>query len=128
MLDVRVKCRSKLAALFVGALVATVIAVIPGSPAGARAAFRHPGVLVSRTQLDRVRRNLGREPYKSAYEALRRDPLASLQRKPHPVANVICTPEGVDVVDVGCTSERRDSLAAYADALIWYLSRDKKYL
>jgi hypothetical protein len=120
--------RPKLAVLLAGVLITGVLAVIPGSPAGARTSFRHPGVLVSRTRLDKVRKNIRQEPYKSAYAALLRDPLASPKRKPHPVANVVCAPDGVDIADTGCASERLDSLAAYADALIWYIGRNKEYL
>ncbi|ROO87004.1 alginate lyase [Actinocorallia herbida] len=94
----------------------------------AAAEFLHPGVGVNRQRLDKVRKNLKKEPFKSAYAKLRKDPLTKPGRIPHPFERILCLPNGEVTGDAGCKNERNDSLAAYGDALIWYLSRNKSYL
>ncbi|NUR83927.1 MAG: hypothetical protein HOY71_07555, partial [Nonomuraea sp.] len=107
------------------ALAALVIAAI-AVPLPARAAvFKHPGVLVSRAQLDHVRANLANEPWKSAWGRLQRDALASLSYTPKPRSVVECGP--VSNPDYGCTDERNDAMAAYTHALQWYLTKDARY-
>ncbi|TMR24974.1 hypothetical protein ETD86_02325 [Nonomuraea turkmeniaca] len=93
----------------------------------APAAFTHPGVLVSRAQLDFVRSkvNAGAQPWKAAYDQMVASSLASLSRTPKPRAVVECGPYSNP--NLGCTDERQDALAAYTDALIWYISRDTRY-
>jgi hypothetical protein len=89
------------------------------------AAFKHPGVLVSRAQLDFVRANLGNEPWKSAWEALQRSSDASLSYTAKPRAVVECGMWGNP--DHGCSDERQDANAAYTHALQWYLTKDPRY-
>jgi hypothetical protein len=103
-------------------LVAAALAV----PQPAQAAvFKHPGVLVSRAQLDFVRANLGNEPWKSAWNALRSHSLASLSYTAKPRAEVNCGPSSNP--DIGCSDERKDAMAAYTHALQWYLTKDSRY-
>src|SRR4051812_7759337 len=61
-----------------------------GSAEAAAPAFQHPGVLVSKTRLDVIRKNLTKQPWKSAYAAVKASKLAGLTRKPAPRANVEC--------------------------------------
>ncbi|MDP4500404.1 alginate lyase family protein [Nonomuraea turcica] len=89
------------------------------------AAFKHPGVLVSRAQLDFVKANLGKEPWKSAWEALQRSSYASLSYTAKPRAVVECGMYGNP--DHGCSDEREDANAAYTHALRWYLTKDSRY-
>jgi hypothetical protein len=89
------------------------------------AAFEHPGVLVSRAQLDFVSANLGNEPWKSAWEALQRSSYASLSYTAMPRAVVECGEFGDP--DHGCSDEREDANAAYTHALRWYLTKDSRY-
>ncbi|MEU7484558.1 alginate lyase family protein [Streptomyces sp. NPDC042319] len=95
--------------------------------AAAPAAFTHPGVLVSSGQLDFVREkvNAGAQPWKSAYDQMKASKYASLDRTPKPRAIVECG--SYSDPNYGCTDEREDALAAYTDALIWYISRDERY-
>ncbi|MET9251057.1 FG-GAP-like repeat-containing protein [Nonomuraea sp. NPDC003709] len=103
-------------------LVAAALSV----PQPAQAAvFKHPGVLVSRAQLDFVRANLGNEPWKSAWTALQRSSQAALSYTAKPRAVVECGP--VSNPDHGCSDERNDSMAAYTHALQWYLTKDSRY-
>jgi hypothetical protein len=89
--------------------------------------FTHPGVLVSREQLDRARSQVlaGKEPWKSAYEQMRASPLADLNRVPKPREIVECG--SYSKPNLGCSDERRDANAAYTQALLWYITRDRRH-
>jgi hypothetical protein len=105
------------------------IAIVPntsGKPAPA-AGFVHPGVLVNRAQLDEIKQRVttGKEPQKSAFEALKADPHASLAYTAHPREIVECGPRSDP--DIGCKDEQNDSDAAYAQALLWYISGNPAY-
>lgn len=52
-------------------------------------------------------------------------PYAGLNRTPRPRAVVECG--SYSTPDHGCTGERQDALAAYTDALAWYVTRDERY-
>src|SRR3954466_12488412 len=93
------------------------------SPAG----FYHPGILVNRAQLDFIKAKVaaGAEPWKSAYEAAKKSEYGALAYKPTPIATVECGPYSKP--DHGCKDEQRDSIAAYTQALLWYISGDKAH-
>ncbi|MHB9847624.1 alginate lyase family protein [Streptomyces krungchingensis] len=95
--------------------------------ATAGSAFEHPGVLVSKAQLDFVRGKVraGAEPWKSAYQAMLRSKYASLSWTPRPRATVECGPGSNP--NHGCSDERDDALAAYTHALIWNLTGDSRH-
>lgn len=95
----------------------------PASPAG----FIHPGVLVNRAQLDEIKRRVaaGIEPQKSAFAALKSSPLGALDYTPHPRETVECGSNSRP--DFGCKAEQADSEAAYAQALLWYITGNKVY-
>ena len=99
--------------------------VTPTTPSAG--GFVHPGVLVSRSQLDFVKAKVaaGAEPWKSAYNQMIGNGFASLSRTPKPRATVECG--SYSNPDNGCTDERQDALAAYTDALAWYLSGNSAY-
>jgi hypothetical protein len=104
------------------------VAVVNLGPAPqAPTKFTHPGVLVSRAQLDLVRAKVqaGAQPWKSAFDQLRTSQYASLSRTPKPRATVECG--SYSNPNNGCTEERTDALAAYADALMWNITRDDRY-
>ncbi|WP_327093032.1 FG-GAP-like repeat-containing protein [Nonomuraea sp. NBC_01738] len=113
----------RLARPLAAALLAAAVIAIP-HPAQA-AVFKHPGVLVSRAQLDFVRANLGSEPWKSAWNSMRASTFASLSYTATPRAVVNCGP--VSNPDHGCTDEREDAMAAYTHALQWYLTKDARH-
>lgn len=128
--------RTSLAAVGLSAGLAAGLAVTgcaaggrPALPAAAArpAAFKHPGVLVSGGQLDLMRQQVkaGVQPRKSAYAAMRTSSYAALSWQPKPRANVECGSSSNP--NHGCSDERNDALAAYTDALIWYVSRDQRY-
>ncbi|WP_143342970.1 alginate lyase family protein, partial [Crossiella equi] len=131
------RCRKIVAALT--AFTASVLVVgAPPSLAGPTGAvapaaalapptFQHPGVHVSRAQLDFVRGKVqaGAQPWKAAYDQMNNHGLASLSRNPKPRAIVECGP--VSNPNNGCTDERQDAIAAYTNALNWYITRDQRY-
>jgi hypothetical protein len=95
----------------------------PAKPAG----FVHPGVLVSRTQLDEIKRRVaaGIEPQKSAFDAMKAHKLGALEYTPHPRETVECGSNSRP--DFGCKDEQADSEAAYTQALLWYITGNTAY-
>jgi hypothetical protein len=92
-----------------------------------KAGFQHPGVLVSRAQLDVVKAKVaaGAQPWKGAYDAMVASSFASLSYTAHPRAIVECGPSSNP--NFGCSDERDDAIAAYTHALRWYLTGDNRY-
>ncbi|MFD9539972.1 alginate lyase family protein [Streptomyces sp. NPDC060022] len=125
-----------LAALITTAFTAPAMAGRP-TPAGAvpdraataaaPAAFTHPGVLVSRSQLDFVRAKVqaGAQPWKGAYDQMLASKYASLTRTAKPRAVVECG--SYSNPNYGCTDEREDAIAAYTLSLAWYIGQDSRY-
>ncbi|WP_433441018.1 alginate lyase family protein [Nonomuraea sp. CA-141351] len=127
---VRLCRRGSLLSLAIALAIALITGGVSAPAASARrapAAFTHPGVLVSRGQLDFVRSkvNAGAQPWKGAYDQMIASSLASLSRTPKPRAVVECG--SYSNPNYGCTDERQDALAAYTDALAWYITRDSRY-
>ncbi|GAA0681903.1 alginate lyase family protein [Kitasatospora atroaurantiaca] len=111
------------------ALLTSGLTAVPTAQAALTAptAFTHPGVLVSRAQLDLVRAKVqaGAQPWKAAYDQMHASKYASLSRTPKPRAVVECG--SYSNPNYGCTDEREDALAAYTLALEWYVTRDSRY-
>ncbi|MGW4910280.1 alginate lyase family protein [Streptomyces sp. NPDC004270] len=112
-------------------LLAAVVALVVGAlswPAqAAPATFVHPGVTVSRAQLDFARTEVlaGAQPWKAAYDQMMASKYADLNRTPAPRATVECG--SYSNPNYGCTDEREDAIAAYTDALAWYITKDARY-
>ncbi|MGW5271461.1 alginate lyase family protein [Streptomyces sp. NPDC004044] len=100
---------------------------VKAATAAAPASFTHPGVLVSRPQLDFVRAKVqaGAQPWKSAYDQMLASKYASLTRTAKPRAVVECG--SYSNPNYGCTDEREDAIAAYTLALAWYITQDSRY-
>ncbi|WP_329207208.1 alginate lyase family protein [Streptomyces sp. NBC_00683] len=115
------------------ALITTVFTAPAGAApdraatAAAPAAFTHPGVLVSRPQLDFVRAKVqaGAQPWKGAYDQMLASKYASLTRTAKPRAVVECG--SYSNPNYGCTDEREDAIAAYTLSLAWYIGQDSRY-
>jgi hypothetical protein len=84
--------------------------------------FRHPGVINTRESLDFIKARVaaGAQPQTAAYNELLAHPLASLSRNPSPRSVVECG--AYSNPNNGCTEERDDAAAAYANALLWYIT------
>ncbi|WP_333756369.1 alginate lyase family protein, partial [Streptomyces sp. IBSBF 3352] len=93
----------------------------------APAAFAHPGVTVSQAQLDfaRSKVNSGAQPWKGAFDRMTASKYADLNRAPKPRAVVECG--SYSNPNNGCTDEREDAIAAYTQALAWYVTRDERH-
>ncbi|WP_318199769.1 alginate lyase family protein [Streptomyces sp. SCL15-4] len=121
--------RCALALTATAALLAGGLLSWPGAQRAeaAPAAFAHPGVTVSRAQLDFARDKVlaGVQPWKGAYDQMMASKYASLSRTPKPRAVVECG--SYSNPNYGCTDEREDAIAAYTDALAWYITRDERY-
>jgi hypothetical protein len=124
--------------LVLAAACAALVAVALSSPAVAApkaevmapqapAVFTHPGVGVSRAQLDFVRAKVqaGAQPWTNAFNQAKNSKYGSLTRAPKPRAVVECG--SYSNPNYGCTDEREDAIAAYTDALLWYITRDDRY-
>ncbi|MGW0752767.1 alginate lyase family protein [Streptomyces sp. NPDC002587] len=118
-----------LTALALGLAAAVVpVPTLAAAPApAAPAQFAHPGVLNSRPQLDFVRAKVqaGAQPWKSAFDSMLASKYGSLSRTPKPRAVVECG--SYSNPDIGCSDEREDAIAAYTQALAWYITRDTRY-
>ncbi|GAA3798676.1 alginate lyase family protein [Streptomyces chiangmaiensis] len=123
--------RRSQALLFV-TLVAALVAGLLLRPQAHRAeaaptTFTHPGVTVSRAQLDFARSKVdaGAQPWKGAFDQMMASKYADLNRTPKPRATVECG--SYSNPNYGCTDEREDAIAAYTDALAWCITRDDRY-
>ncbi|WP_049577300.1 alginate lyase family protein [Streptomyces sp. SBT349] len=122
----------------VGALLASILplqaataepprAPAPAEALAAPATFTHPGVMVSRPQLDfvRARVNAGEQPWTNAFNQMMSSNYANLSRPARPRAVVECG--SYSNPNHGCTDEREDAIAAYTNALAWYITQDARY-
>lgn len=91
-------------------------------------AFVHPGLHVSRAQLDFVKAKIAArlEPWYGQFSKAAGNSLASTSWTPKPVATMRCGNSG-DTTNIGCTDSRADALHAYTLALLWYHTRDQRY-
>jgi hypothetical protein len=107
-------------------LVTSQVGPVPTASA-APAVFAHPGVLVSQAQLNFVRTqvNAGAQPWQAAFDSMIASSYASLTRTPTPFAVVECG--SMSNPNIGCTNERQDAIAAYTDALAWFITRNAAY-
>lgn len=89
--------------------------------------FTHPGVLVSKKQLDRVRAHVAarQEPWFKAYEQMRASKYAANDYTAKPYAVVACPPDLRP--GQGCVEEREDALAAYTHALLYNITGDRAH-
>ncbi|MFI7409747.1 alginate lyase family protein [Streptomyces sp. NPDC049627] len=113
-------------ALFAAA-AALVAGVLAWPADAAPPTFVHPGVTVSKGQLDFTRSqvNAGAQPWKGAFDRMMASKYADLNRTPKPRAVVECG--SYSNPNHGCTDEREDAIAAYTQALAWYITRDERH-
>ena len=97
----------------------------PDAPTGA---FIHPGLHVSRGQLDAVKAKItaGAQPWTALLARAQASSYGNVDWVPHPVEIMRCG-NGGDTTNIGCTDSRRDALAAWTLALIWFHTGDRAY-
>ncbi|MFD4632314.1 alginate lyase family protein [Streptomyces sp. NPDC058284] len=90
-------------------------------------AFNHPGVLVGKEQLDRVRAHVGarEQPWLAAFEQMRSSRFAAADYTAKPYDVVVCPPDTRP--GQGCVEEREDALAAYTQALLWSVTGERAH-
>ncbi|MFI9167874.1 alginate lyase family protein [Streptomyces lincolnensis] len=108
-------------------VTAVALGVLARPADAAPAAFAHPGVTVSKSQLDfaRTKVNAGAQPWKGAFDRMMASKYADPNRTPRPRAVVECG--SYSNPNHGCTDEREDAIAAYTQALAWYITRDERH-
>jgi hypothetical protein len=114
---------STLVCLFTFPVASLATNVVPRAPDK----FVHPGVLVSRPQLDLAKSKVlaNQEPWASAYTLMLSHDYARLTRSIKPVADVDCG--SYYAPDTGCTAQMADALSAYTTALAWYFTGNPQY-
>lgn len=97
------------------------------APDAATGGFVHPGILVTKTQLDFVKAKIaaGEAPWAGAFAAAKSGKYGSLGYKATPRAVVECG--SYSMPDNGCTDEKNDVNAAYTQALLFYFTGDEAY-
>lgn len=121
--------------LFVHAFIAAVdeqFILLPLTPQLAPAKWEHPGYVVNKPQLDFVKAKVASktQPWTDAYNQMLKDSdkygkYVSGTRTSKAAPTVSCGP--TTNPDIHCTDERGDALAAWANALAWYVSGDEAY-
>ncbi|WP_055701045.1 MULTISPECIES: alginate lyase family protein [Streptomyces] len=135
---VRGAARSGVGLLVVGLLLSLVAACGGGGGGGEESgrtaaarpldlAFKHPGVLVSKEQLDAVRAHVRarEQPWLTAFEQMRDSKYAAADYRATPYAVVECPPDTRP--GRGCVEEREDALAAYTQALLWNITGERAH-
>jgi hypothetical protein len=92
--------------------------------------FVHPGVLVSKAQLDFVKKAVAekRDPMFISYQQAVASQWGRLDYKmagPPAKGTIVCGP--YDKPNVGCSKAHDDAMAAYVQSLLWYISGDQLY-
>jgi len=109
--------KSLMASLRTLAIVACPLVVTTAAQA-----FTHPSVPLTVGDLDTLKANLNKEPWKSGYAALAADGRSSLgYGGPNATANVSRSP------DVNLGAWRNDMIAVYNLARMWYFTGDPQY-
>ncbi|MFD7815314.1 alginate lyase family protein [Streptomyces sp. NPDC059785] len=119
-----------LAPLLVGLMVSCGATTHGRSVVRARskgAAFVHPGVLVSKAQLDAARTHVdeGKQPWLNAFLDMRDSKYGSYAYRAQPYETVECPPDAA--AGHGCVEEREDAIAAYTQALLWSVTGERKH-
>ena len=96
-------------------------------PTAAPIKWVHPGVFVEGPQLDFIASKVqaNEEPWSEAFSSMLADPLAAPSRSASPYATVVCGPTSTP--NVGYYFEREDSMAAYMNALAWWITKSTSY-
>jgi hypothetical protein len=111
-------------------LIILVLGASPTAFAQAPQTFQHPGVLVSKAQLDYIKTMVAahNEPFYSAYLKAQNSNIGSLtyQIQGPPSTGIIeCGPTSNP--NIGCSAADNDSSAAYLQALLWYITGNHTY-
>jgi len=110
----------------VGVIVGFIILTVGASAQE----FRHPGVFVSGAQLEFVRAQVKakKEPMYSTFQKAMASKLGTVDYQVQgPPADGTVECGSYDKPNVGCSAQDQDSMAAYVQALEWYITGDHRY-
>ena len=95
--------------------------------ADAQPKFVHPGIFHNKAELDFLKAKLaaGEEPWKSAFEALRKDAVSQLSWTPKPIPDV--KRGAYNRPDIGGSDMERSASAAYSHAIQWTLTGRREH-
>ena len=115
---------------FFGVFLALVVTVFGLWTPAESQTFQHPGVLVSRAQLDYVKIMVAThtEPFYSAFLKAQNSNIGSLTYQPFgPPSDgfIKCGPTSNP--NIGCSNADNDSSAAYLQSLLWYITGNQQY-
>ncbi|MET9244156.1 twin-arginine translocation signal domain-containing protein [Nonomuraea sp. NPDC003709] len=115
--------RSVLKAAATAGAAAVLPAALPIGPAAA-AAFKHPGLLHTQADFDRMRAqvNAGAQPWKAGWDKLTANGRSRGTWKPRPLETVVRGGTGANHVQLAI-----DVAAAYQNALRWKISGEKAH-
>lgn len=96
-------------------------------PTAAPTRWVHPGVFVDKQQLEYVSRKVEKQaqPWSEAFTSMLAYNLSTPTRTAKPRAVVECGPTSTP--NLGCYDEREDSMAAYINALAWWITKSRHY-
>jgi hypothetical protein len=96
-------------------------------PTNAPKTWVHPGVFVSGPQLDYIAKRIKARdsPWTEALDSMLNMSYISPTRTAEPFETVECGPTSTP--NIGCYPEREDSMAAYMNALAWWITKEKHY-
>ncbi len=94
----------------------------------AHGAFKHPGVVLQKGQIDFVRAKLAaaEEPWTRALAVAKSSSYGKITYVPKPWVNVECG--SYSNPNFGCSDETRDSITSYTQALLWQYTGNTTYL
>jgi Alginate lyase len=111
-----------------------VLAACVAAPAFARSKpeprFQHPGVLLSRAQLDFIKTQVAAkaEPFYEVFLEAQQSEVGDLHYKMQgPPADGVIACGSYSRPDIGCHPEDLDATAAYVQALLWYITGNHAY-
>ncbi len=113
--------------LRVGRRLLVALCAVGSLPSVGIAAFQHPGILNNKVQLEFIKERIqaGDLLWKTAFENMKASTYGSLNYTPTPRASVDCGSSSNP--DYGCTDEKKDVVAAYTMALLWYFTDQEAY-
>jgi|GEM_PF-3537681 len=90
-----------------------------------RNGFTHPGLFHTASEISDIKKNLKKEPYKSAFKQMKSSKEASLNYIAKPFAKVECG--SYNKPNIGCSDINNDARAAYTHALMFALTNNAKH-
>jgi hypothetical protein len=111
-------------------LISVILVLLLPLTYSAPTAFKHPGVLVSKTQLDFIKSQVSsqKDPIYTAYKKAIASPYGSKTYKIQGVpSGGIIDCGSYSHPDIGCSASDSDGAAAFLQSILWYITGDMTY-